>query len=158
MDKMIVVGNDIYDEFIREGGYYVDKTELIYELVAKSRNKVTLFTRPRRFGKTLTMSMMESFFDIQRNSADVFAEKKIQVNHPVFCKEWMNQYPVLFLSLKDVEGLRFEDAYGMLEGTISRLCIKFSGLTEEGAVNSADSETFLRLMHKELNLPISILA
>jgi len=82
MDKMIVVGNDIYDEFIREGGYYVDKTELIYELVAKSRNKVTLFTRPRRFGKTLTMSMMESFFDIQRNSADVFAGKKIQVNQP----------------------------------------------------------------------------
>jgi len=78
MDKMIVVGNDIYDEFIREGGYYVDKTELIYELVAKSRNKVTLFTRPRRFGKTLTMSMMESFFDIQRNSADVFVGKKIQ--------------------------------------------------------------------------------
>ena len=152
MDKMIVVGNDIYDEFIREGGYYVDKTELIYELVAKSRNKVTLFTRPRRFGKTLTMSMMESFFDIQRNSADVFAGKKIQVNHPVFCKEWMNQYPVLFLSLKDVEGLRFEDAYGMLEGTISRLCIKFSGLTEEGAVNSADRETFLRLMHKEASL------
>ncbi|MBR2842012.1 MAG: AAA family ATPase [Lachnospiraceae bacterium] len=86
MDKMIVVGNDIYDEFIREGGYYVDKTELIYELVAKSRNKVTLFTRPRRFGKTLTMSMMESFFDIQRNSADVFAGKKIQVNHPVFAR------------------------------------------------------------------------
>ena len=75
MDKMIVVGNDIYDEFIRENGYYVDKTELIYELVEKSRNKVTLFTRPRRFGKTLTMSMMESFFDIQRNSTGVFAGK-----------------------------------------------------------------------------------
>ena len=62
MDKLIVVGNDIFDEFVREDGYYVDKTELIYELVAKTRNKVTLFTRPRRFGKTLTMSMMESFF------------------------------------------------------------------------------------------------
>jgi hypothetical protein len=51
---MIVVGNDIFDEFIKEDGYYVDKTELIYELVANNRNKVTLFTRPRRFGKTLT--------------------------------------------------------------------------------------------------------
>ena len=62
MKKMIVVGNEIFDEFIKEDGYYVDKTELIYDLVARSRNKVTLFTRPRRFGKTLTMSMMESFF------------------------------------------------------------------------------------------------
>ena len=59
MDKMIVVGNDIYDEFIRDNGYYVDKTELIYDLAAKTRNKVTLFTRPRRFGKTLTLSSRE---------------------------------------------------------------------------------------------------
>ena len=70
MNNMIVVGNDIFDEFIKEDGYYVDKTELIYELAAKTRNKVTLFTRPRRFGKTLTMSMMESFFDIRRDSSD----------------------------------------------------------------------------------------
>ena len=63
LEKMIVVGNDIYDEFIRDNGYYVDKTELIYDLVAKTRNKVTLFTRPRRFGKTLTLSMIESFFN-----------------------------------------------------------------------------------------------
>ena len=51
MDKMVLVGNDIYDKFIREDGYYVDKTELIYDLVVNTRNEVTLFTRPRRFGK-----------------------------------------------------------------------------------------------------------
>ena len=152
MGKMIVVGNDIFDEFIREDGYYVDKTELIFELAAKSRNKVTLFTRPRRFGKTLTMSMMESFFDIQRDSAEVFEGKNILVNHPDFCREWMNQYPVLFLTFKDVEGLNFTDAYGMLEATISRLCIKFSKLAEEETVNSADRETFLRMMYKEASL------
>jgi len=72
MDKMILVGNDIYDKFIREDGYYVDKTELIYDLVVNTRNEVTLFTRPRRFGKTLIMSMMESFFDIRRDSRDLF--------------------------------------------------------------------------------------
>ncbi|MBR2809943.1 MAG: AAA family ATPase [Solobacterium sp.] len=152
MGKMIVVGNDIFDEFIRDDGYYVDKTELIYELAARTRNKVTLFTRPRRFGKTLIMSMMESFFDISRDSADVFAGTKILVDHPEFCKEWMNRYPVLFLTLKDVDGLNFTDAYGMLEGTISRLCIKFSELAEREEVNPADKETFLRLMHKEASL------
>lgn len=152
MDKLIVVGTDIFDEFIQEDGYYVDKTELIYELIAKTRNKVTLFTRPRRFGKTLTMSMMESFFDVRRDSSDVFAGRKILVNHPDFCKEWMNQYPVLFLSFKDVEGLNFTDAYGMLEGTISRLCIKFSELVDKENVNPADKETFLRLMHKKASL------
>ena len=152
MGKMVVVGNDIYDEFIRDDGYYVDKTELIYELVAKTRNKVTLFTRPRRFGKTLTMSMMESFFDLGRDSAEAFAGRKIVVNHPEFCKEWMNQYPVLFLTLKDVEGMSFADAYGMLEATISRLCIKFSDLAGRKEVNPADRETFLRLMHKEASL------
>ena len=124
MNKMIVVGNDIFDEFIKEDGYYVDKTELIYDLVAKTRNKVTLFTRPRRFGKTLTMSMMESFFDINRDSSGIFARYNIYRSHPDFCEEWMNQYPVLFLSFKDVQGLSFADAFGMLEGTISRLCIK----------------------------------
>lgn len=149
---MIVVGNDIFDEFIRDDGYYVDKTELIYDLAAKARSKVTLFTRPRRFGKTLTLSMMESFFDIERNSADVFAERKIVLNHPDFCTEWMNQYPVLFLTFKDVEGLSFSAAYGMLEGTISRLCVKHSELAEKKEINPADKDVFLRLMHKEASL------
>ena len=72
MDKMVVVGNENFEEFIRDNGYYIDKTELIYELVSRTRNKVTLFTRPRRFGKTLTMSMLESFFDIRRDSRDAF--------------------------------------------------------------------------------------
>ena len=152
MDKMIVVGNDIFDEFIRDDGYYVDKTELIYDLVAETRNKVTLFTRPRRFGKTLTLSMMESFFDVKRNSRELFQGLDVLKNHPEFCKKWMNQYPVLFLTLKDVEGLNFKDAYGMLEGTISRLCIKYSELAEKKEVNPADRETFLRLMHKEASL------
>ena len=152
MDKMIVVGNENFDEFIREDGYYVDKTELLYELVAESRNKVTLFTRPRRFGKTLTMSMMESFFDIRRNSSDVFKNFNIVKKHPDFCEKWMNQYPVLFISFKDVEGLDFSDAYAMLKSSIARLCIRFSFLAENEAVNPADRDVFLRLMNKTASL------
>ena len=132
----IVVGTDIFDEFIRDEGYYVDKTELIYELMARTRNKVTLFTRPRRFGKTLTLSMMESFFDLGRNSTDIFAGKKIVLNHPDFCREWMNQYPVLFLSLKDVEGRCFELAYDKLKAVIADLCKKMNRwLTEKMSIH-----------------------
>lgn len=152
MEKMIVVGNDIFDEFIKEDGYYVDKTELIYELVAESRNKVTLFTRPRRFGKTLAMSMMECFFDIRRDSSKIFSGKDIVIDHPEFCSKWMNQYPVLFISFKDVEGLNFNDAYEMLKKQISGLCIKNSYLAEYENIDGTDRDTFLRLKNKEATL------
>ncbi|MBR2189220.1 MAG: AAA family ATPase, partial [Eubacterium sp.] len=145
MGKMIVVGNDIFDEFIRDDGYYVDKTELIFELVARSRNKVTLFTRPRRFGKTLTMSMMESYFDIGRDSADIFAGRKIMTDHPEFCKEWMNQYPVLFLTLKDVEGRSFDLAYDKLKAVIADLCKKHASLAESPEADPYDVEIFQKL-------------
>ena len=143
---MIVVGNDIYDEFIRDNGYYVDKTELIYDLAAKTRNKVTLFTRPRRFGKTLTLSMIESFFDISRDSSDVFAERKITLDHPDFCREWMNQYPVLSLTLKDVEGRSFQLAYGKLKAVLADVCKKHEALADSPKVNPADALIFRKLM------------
>ena len=66
MATKILRGSDNYEKLIKSNSYYVDKTELIYDLLEEAPIEVTLFTRPRRFGKTLTMSMMESFFDIQR--------------------------------------------------------------------------------------------
>ena len=152
MGKRLVVGNDIFDDFIREDGYYVDKTELIYDLVTGTRNKVTLFTRPRRFGKTLTLSMMESFFDIRRDSRELFEGLHVLKDHPDFCAEWMNQYPVLFLTLKDVEGLTFDAAYDMLKDRISSLCIRHSALLESDKIFPADQDTFLKLIHKTASL------
>ena len=151
MEKIIVVGNENFDELIREDGYYVDKTELLYELVEKTRNKVALFTRPRRFGKTLTMSMMESFFDINRDSREVFDGLAI-LNHPEFCEEWMNQYPVLFLSFKDVEGLNFHGAYGMLKVTLASLCKKYVYLRNSGKILDEDKEIFNRLISQNAKL------
>ena len=69
----IGVGGEFFDRLREDNCYYVDKTELLYELVHNTDNAVTLFTRPRRFGKTLTMSMIESFFDIRRDSKELFA-------------------------------------------------------------------------------------
>lgn len=148
MSVRMAVGGDNFDELRQSGSYYVDKTELLYELVQLTNNKVTLFTRPRRFGKTLTMSMMESFFDIRRDSRAVFDGLDI-LKHKEFCAEWMNQYPVLFLSFKDVEGLTFEDAYGMLSAYLSGLCIKFSFLSESDSVSPADKLSFDRIMFRQ---------
>ena len=145
MNKLVVVGNEFFEEIIHDNGYYVDKTELIYDLAAKTSNKVTLFTRPRRFGKTLMMSTIESFFDIRRDSESVFKGLNISENHPEFCREWMNQYPVLFVSLKSVEALDFENAFEMLAGVISDLCKKFTFLETDEKVDPSDIELFHRL-------------
>ena len=72
MAIQMAVGIEDFEAIIKSGQYYVDKTELLYDLVEKTGNEVTLFTRPRRFGKTLNMSMMQCFFDITRDSRDLF--------------------------------------------------------------------------------------
>ena len=142
----VKVGGESFDVLRKAGCYYVDKTELIYDLV-NSENTVSLFTRPRRFGKTLAMSMMESFFDIRRDSKALFSGLDI-MNHEDFCKEWMNQYPVLFLSLKDAEGLNFPAAYRMLKSKIADVCKKHSYLAESGSVDPYDDQSFQRLRGK----------
>ena len=137
------VGGEFFDRLREAGCYYVDKTELIYDLV-QSESAVTLFTRPRRFGKTLTMTMIESFFDINRDSRSVFSELNI-MKHADFCKEWMNQYPVLFVTLKDAEGLTFQSAYGMLKSIIANVCKKHAYLADSPKVDTDDRDAFLRL-------------
>ena len=147
MAKKLLVGTDIFDKLIQGSGYYVDKTEILYELVEEMPNEVTLFTRPRRFGKTLTMSMLESFFDIGRNSRDVFEGLAI-MKHTKFCEKYMNRYPVLFISLKDVEGLTFEKAYGKLKTVIANLCKKHVYLESGENVLPSDIELFRKLQYE----------
>ena len=147
----IAVGDESFDEIRKAGLYYVDKTELLYDLVGQTNNKVTLFTRPRRFGKTLNMSMMESFFDINRDSRAVFEGLDI-TKHEEFCSEWMNKYPVLFISFKDVDGLDFEKAYAKLCAVIADSCKKLEKLPSCGGINGADAEVFERLMYQNGSL------
>ena len=108
------VGKSDFEEIRKVGDYYVDKTELLYDLVENVGNKVTLFTRPRRFGKTLTMSMIDSFFNVRKDSHAIFDGLDI-MKHPEFCREWMNSRPVIFISLKEADGNDFELAYDKLK-------------------------------------------
>ena len=109
--KKLPVGIENFEEIRKEGFYYVDKTGLIRDLL-NNWGKVNLFTRPRRFGKTLNMSMMKSFFEVGGDKS-VFDGLAIS-REKVLCEMYMGKFPVVFLSLKGVDGLTFEDAYGML--------------------------------------------
>ena len=144
MGFLVGVGESDFAQLREEKAYYVDKTEILYELVHDTRNKVTLFTRPRRFGKTLMMSMMENFFNVRKSSRDIFEGLAIS-GHEEFCEEWMNQYPVLFVSFKDVEGEDFDSAYEMLKVRIADISRDLSALSGGGQVNKYDLETFDRL-------------
>lgn len=141
------VGESDFAALRRSGKYYVDKTAVMYELVEETENKVTLFTRPRRFGKTLMMSMLSNFFSIRKDSREIFEGLRITA-YKEFCEKWMNQSPVLFLSYKDVEAETFEGAYRMLKTKLADLCKELDFLLEETAVNSADRDIFRKLMFK----------
>lgn len=138
------------DDFVKireRDFYYIDKTDFIKELLGKEF-EANLITRPRRFGKTLTMSMLEDFFDISRDSKSHFEGLKI-LDETELCKEWMNQYPVIFLTLKSVEGLNFSTAYGRLKVLISNLCKKYSFLEKSCMVDEADAFLFRKLKFQE---------
>ena len=144
MDFKVGVGKSDFREVRESGNYYVDKTELIYELVHDTDNKITLFTRPRRFGKTLMISMIENFFSIRKKSGHIFEGLAI-TEHEDFCKDWMNQYPVLFISFKDAEADEFEVAYAKLKNVIADVCKGISDIGLEKKINSFDVEIFNRL-------------
>ncbi len=144
MDFKVGVGKSDFAALRESGNYYVDKTELIYELVNDTDNEVTLFTRPRRFGKTLMMSMIENFFSIRKESARIFEGLAI-TEHEDFCKEWMNQYPVLFISFKDAEADEFDVAYAKLKTVIADVCKGISDISLGEKVNPFDVEVFNRL-------------
>ena len=122
--KGIAVGTDDYSKIIDNKGYFVDKTSLIKDVFAQNKSEVLLISRPRRFGKTLTMSMFYHFLSINHNKpedlsshVELFKDTKIFADQE-FCQQYMGHYPVIFLSLKSVEGINFETAYQKLAEVI----------------------------------------
>ena len=140
------VGIESFEEIRSDGYYYVDKTKLIEQLV-DSRGKVNLFTRPRRFGKTLNMSMLKSFFEIGAAS-ELFDGLYISHNKKM-CDDNMGKYPVIFLSLKNVEGLDFQAAkYQMIE-IIAKEAKRFVYLKNSDRLDIDDKSTYASLIRLE---------
>ncbi|MDD5853137.1 MAG: AAA family ATPase [Lachnospiraceae bacterium] len=115
----IPVGVSDFSKLRNQNLYYIDKTGLIAELISHNA-EVTLVTRPRRFGKTLGMSMLENFFDIRRDSKKLFEGLEIS-EHKTLCDKWMNQYPVISVSFRRIDALNFTDAYQRLYAEIAAL-------------------------------------
>ena len=132
--------------------YYVDKTKLISDLLEEETAEVTLITRPRRFGKTMAMSMLSHFFDIRKDSKAMFQGLKIAENTDL-CDEWMNQWPVLFLTFKDVNGLTFASAKEMLLNRIAEIYNDHSYLLEGPQVRENDRKVFEQLADEVSGTP-----
>ena len=133
------VGIDDFRKLRESHFYYVDKTRLIEQLLL-NWSEVTLFTRPRRFGKTLNMSMLKSFFDIGTDKT-LFDGLYISGNKEL-CDEYMGKYPVIFLSLKGVEGSSFDDARYMITEIIGKEAERFSFLECSEALSENDNDRY----------------
>ena len=136
------VGIDDFEKIRKNSFYYVDKTKLIEQLFS-NWGEVNLFTRPRRFGKTLNMSMLKSFFETGADPA-LFEGLYISGNRKL-CEEHMGKYPVIFLSLKNVEGLNFEAAkYQMIE-LVAKEAGRFDFLTQSENLTESDKSRYRTL-------------
>ena len=133
------VGIDSFEKIRRNNFYYIDKTKLIEQLV-ETGGEVTLFTRPRRFGKTLNMSMLKSFFEVGTDES-LFDGLYISGNKEL-CDKYMGKYPVIFLSLKSAEGRSFDDARYMITELIGREAEKFKFLEHSEALSENDKDRY----------------
>lgn len=146
MKKRLPVGIDDFGEIISGNYYYADKTELV-KMVIESAGQVKLFTRPRRFGKTLNMSMLKSFFEIGQDPAlfDGLSVSKDQE----FCSLYQGKYPVIFISLKGVNGLTYEDAEDALRTVIGREAERFSFLLDSNKLTELEIQRYERLIEAD---------
>lgn len=152
------VGIEDFKEIRQEEFYYIDKTKLLEQLLEKW-GKVNLFTRPRRFGKTLNMSMLRYFFEIGTDES-LFDGLYIKNNKKI-CEEYMGKFPVIFISLKNVEGLDFETALYRFVEIIGREAERFYFLlhSEKLTVNEKERyKTLIRLDNGRYSMDVNILA
>ena len=149
LTKKLPVGIENFEEMRKQDFYYVDKTGLIVDLLG-GWGKVNLFTRPRRFGKTLNMSMLKCFFEIGTD-ASLFEGLAVS-KEKALCETYMGKYPVVFVSLKGVDGLTFEDAYKMLCEIIRKECVRLQFLMDSDALSDAEKAPFKPLLENRAEL------
>ena len=142
------IGTSDFERIRKSGCYYIDKTGLIGEILNTSGVQVMLITRPRRFGKTLGMNMLANFFDISKDSKALFEGLEVSKDQAL-CEQWRNQWPVLFVSFRRVDGLDFQSAYGMLEETISDLCEEHRYLLDSSQISDLEKSVMERLIWKK---------
>ena len=142
-EKKLPIGVENFEELIQEDFYYVDKTELIADLL-KNWGKVNLFTRPRRFGKSLNMSILKTFFEIGCDKK-LFQGLKISEEKEL-CEKYMGQFPVISVSLKGGEGRSFEFAREALKGVIGDEARRFSFLSNSENLSEKDKAAYERLV------------
>ena len=140
----VPIGRSGFADIRKNGYYYIDKSGLIRELLRTDGRQVTLITRPRRFGKTLGMSMLSEFFDIRKESRELFAGLSVTVDEDL-CKNWMNKYPVLFLSFKSGDGLDFEKACHKFAAVISDLYKEHLYLLESDKLDAFSKESYCQV-------------
>ena len=144
--RKLPVGIENFEEIRTEGFYYVDKTGLIRDLL-NNWGKVNLFTRPRRFGKTLNMSMLKSFFEIGSNRT-LFDGLAIS-RETALCEAHMGRFPVVFVSLKGVDGLAFDEAYGMLRRILRSEFSRLGFLKQSERIAEDDKRPFERFLKEQ---------
>ena len=144
MQINIPVGISDFEKIRQNGYYYIDKSGLISEIMKTESTEVTLITRPRRFGKTLAMSMLNSFFDIRKDNQKIFEGLEVSKEKEL-CTRWMNQRPTIFLTLKNVDGLDFITAYEQLVYEIASLYERFDDIREREEISQSEKEIFERI-------------
>ena len=142
-DKRLPVGIESFEEFQRENFYYADKTFFIKELL-QNQEEVNLFIRPRCFGKTLNLSMIKCFFEVGCdrtlfNGLKIMQEKEL-------CENYMGQFPVIFISLKSVDGLNYEAANAALCNVIGREALRFQFLQKSNRLSEEEKSSYRRLI------------
>ncbi|MGN8887349.1 AAA family ATPase [Blautia sp. HCP28S3_G10] len=158
LKKKLPVGVEFFNDLIRQDFYYVDKTGLIIDLV-NNQAKVNLFTRPRRFGKSLNMRMLQTFFEVGCDPS-LFDGLKVSQDSEL-CKKYMGQFPVISITLKNVEGLSFEAAKKSLKDTIATEARRFYFLLKSDRLEESDRKSYETLIsiseNGEYDMPDTVL-
>ena len=146
--KKLPIGIENFEEFRKEDFYYIDKTGLIRELL-NNWGAVNLFTRPRRFGKTLNMSMLEHFFSLNGDKR-IFDGLEIS-KEPALCEEYMGKYPVVSISLKGMDGASYEMAFRMGARAVRRAASKVQYLLGSDALTESDKREYQSLLDSSMD-------
>lgn len=145
------IGGEFFRQIREEKLYYADKTSFINEFMLNNPSAVTLITRPRRFGKTLMMDTLNEFFNINKKSKKIFNDLEISKNTDI-CTRWMNKYPTIFLSLKSIFGLSFQESIDSFQAYLSGYLLQnYSFLLNSPYVTPEDKKDIMQIRSKEAN-------